>query len=72
MLTIVIVALIALFVGVIATAYYLESKFRKENALEKAIPTTGLESVYKLGYDAGYFQGGQDTAEFNRIMSQSN
>lgn len=72
MLTIIIVALISLFVGVIATAYYLESKFRKDEASNNALVTTGLEKVYDLGYDCGYKQGGQDAYDFVNIMSKSN
>jgi len=62
MFNIVIVALIALFVGVIATVYYFEYKIEKDAARNKTTFPTALELAYKKGYDSGYYQGGVDHA----------
>ena len=57
MLNIAIVALIALFVGVIATAYYYEYKLTKKARQQKAGLPTALDRAYEKGVDAGYLQG---------------
>ena len=72
MYTTIVVALIALFVGVIATAYYFEYKIKKNAARNRTTLPTALDLAYKKGYDAGYYQGGVDHAIAMRILNPKN
>jgi hypothetical protein len=70
MLNIIVVALIAMFVSVIATAYYYEYKIaKKANANRVSLPTA-LDRAYEKGYDAGYKQGGTDNRTADRILNR--